>query len=125
MLIFKIINPKSRHMRNLTLFVFVALFVSCGNPKAKIVEQIKAYKDSSRLVLDSIVKITVDETLKYEELYFTNGKPDYDNKVGNPSIMKAYDEYKEKNRDEQLRLKWKGSVYQNKIDSLELELKKY
>lgn len=111
-------------MKNLTVIAIV-FFVSCSNPKAKIVEQIKSYKDSSRLVLDSIVKITIDETLKYEELYFTNGKPDYDNKVGNPSIKKVYEDLQEKNRYEQERLKWKESAYKNKIDSLELELKKY
>lgn len=112
-------------MKKLTFIILTVLVASCGNKKAEIVEQIKSYKDSSRVVLDSIVKITVDETLKYEELYFTNGKPDYDNKVGNPSIKKVYEEYQEINRDEQMRLKFKGSAYQNKIDSLELELKKY
>lgn len=98
---------------------------SCVNNKERIVNQIKDYKDSSRLILDSIVKITVDETLKYEELYFTDGKPDYDSKVGNPSIRKIYTEYLKKNKAEQLRLTFKQSFYKNKIDSLELELKKY
>src|ERR1051325_12018296 len=107
-------------MKNLTV-IAIMLFVSCSNQKAKIVDQIKLYKDSSRLVLDSIVKITVDETLKYEELYFTNGKPDYDNKVGDPIIRKIYNDYQEKNRNKQFRLKWKQSVYKNIIDSLELE----
>lgn len=110
-------------MRKLTLIVVVALFVSCGNKKAEIVEQIKAYKDSSRVVLDSIVKITVDESLMQEKLFYTKGR--MDDKKYNDANRKLYEEYQEKNRDEQMRLKLKGSVYQNKIDSLELELKKY
>lgn len=97
--------------------------ISCSNKKSEIVEQIKTYKDSSRLALDSIVKITVDETLKQEELFYTNGR--MDDKKYNDANRKVYDDLQEKNRYEQERLKWKKSVYQNKIDSLELELKKY
>lgn len=109
-------------MKNLTVIAIV-LFVSCSNPKAKIVDQIKSYKDSSRLVLDSIVKITVDETLKQEELFYTNGR--MDTKKFNHENRKVYEALQEKNRYEQERLKWKRSAYKNKIDSLELELKKY
>lgn len=98
-------------------------FVSCSNPKAKIVEQIKSYKDSSRLVLDSIVKITIDETLKQEELFYTNGRRD--TKKNNHENRNIYEDLQEKNRYEQERLNWKRSAYKNKIDSLELELKKY
>lgn len=111
-------------MRKLTLIVTIGLFVSCGNKKAEIVEQIKLYKDSSRLVMDSIVKLTVGESLKYEELYFTNGKSD-DKKTGDPGIRRNYSDYQNKNRIEELNLKYKQSHYKNIIDSLELELKKY
>lgn len=109
-------------MKNLTVIAIV-FFVSCSNPKERIVDQIKTYKDSSRVVLDSIVKITVDESLMQEKLFYTNGR--IDDKKYNDANKKLYEEYQEKNRDEQMRLKLKGSVYQNKIDSLELELKKY
>lgn len=111
-------------MRNLTIFVLVAFFLSCGNKKAEIVEQIKSYKDSSRIVLDSIVKVTVDESLMQEKLFYTNGQMDH-KKFSDSKNRKIYEEYQEKNRTEQLGLKFKKSVYQNKIDSLELELKKY
>lgn len=109
-------------MKSLTVIAIV-FFVSCSNPKARIVEQIKSYKDSSRLVLDSIVKITIDETLKQEELFYTNGRSD--TKKYNHENRKIYDDLQEKNRYEQERLRWKQSTYKNKIDSLELELKKY
>lgn len=108
----------------MTLIITVALFFSCGNKKAEIVEQIKLFKDSSRIVLDSIVKITVDESLMQEKLFYTNGQMDH-KKFSDGKNRKVYEDYQEKNRTEQLGLKFKKSVYQNKIDSLELELKKY
>lgn len=110
-------------MKNLTIVLFAIILFSCGNKKAEIVEQIKLYKDSSRTVSVNMAKITADETLKYEELFYSNGR--MDNKKYNDANRKAYEVYQEKNRDEQYQLKWKQSVYQNKIDSLELELKKY
>lgn len=109
-------------MKSLTVIAIV-FFVSCSNPRERIVEQIKSYKDSSRLVLDSIVKITINETLKQEELFYTNGR--MDNSKYTDANRRFYDSLQEKNRHQQERLKWKESVYQNKIDSLELELKKY
>lgn len=109
-------------MQKLTIIAVIFLF-SCGNKKNEIVEQIKDYKDSSRLVLDSIVRITVDESLMQEKLFYTNGR--MDDKKFNDANRKAYADYQEKNRNEQSRLKWKESFYKNKIDSLELELKKY
>lgn len=124
MLIFKIINPKNRHMRNLILFVLAALFFSCGDKKEKIVEQIKGYKDSCRVILDSMVKLNVNETLKYEELYFTNGKPDH-NKVGNIDLSKEYRNYQAMNDSIEWKLKVSESHFKQRIDSLELELKKY
>jgi hypothetical protein len=111
-------------MKNLIIVLFAVLFVSCGNKKAEIVEQIKLFKDSSRIILDSIVRITVDESLMQEKLFYTNGQMDH-KKFRDSKNRKVYEDYQEKNRTEQLGLKFKKSVYQNKIDSLELELKKY
>lgn len=111
-------------MKILTFVLFAFLIASCSNKKAEIVEQIKSYKDSSRTTLDSIVKLTVNETLKYEELYFTNGKTDY-NKVGDPGLRKIYSDYETRNDSIEWELKMMQSHFKYKIDSLELELKKY
>jgi hypothetical protein len=111
-------------MKKLTLALVVALFASCSNQKVKIVEQIKSYKDSSLAVTKEISILLVNETLKYEELYFTNGKKDYD-KVGNADIRKQYDDYHAKKEAKEWDLKLKQIHFESKIDSLELELKKY
>lgn len=111
-------------MRKLTLIATVALFLSCGNKKAEIVEQIKAYKDSSGRVSAQIVLLTIGDTEKYEELYYTNGEPD-NKKVGDNGIRKQYYDYHAKMEDQKFQLKIKQAGFENKIDSLELELKKY
>lgn len=111
-------------MRNLTLFVLVALFFSCGNPKAKIVEQIKVYKDSSAVVAKSILQLTIDDSKKYKELFSTNG--DFDlKKLQNSKIDREYQDFQKRTEDEKFKLKSKHAHFEYKIDSLELELKKY
>lgn len=109
-------------MKSLTI-IAIAFFVSCGNPKAKIVEQIKAYKDSSLVVTKAVSALLVNETLKYEELFFTNGQRD-DSKYTNAN-KKVYEDYQDKNEIARWDLKLKELHFKSKIDSLELELKKY
>lgn len=109
-------------MKSLTVIAMV-LFVSCSNPKARIVEQIKAYKDSSLVVTKGFSVLLVNETLKYEELYFTNGRKD-DNKYTDAN-RKVYEDYQDKNEIAKWDLKLKELHFKSKIDSLELELKKY
>lgn len=111
-------------MRNLTLFVLFALFFSCGNPKAKIVEQIKSYKDSSAVVAKSILQLTIDDSKKYKEMFSTNGEVDL-KKLQNPKATKEYQDFHNKIEVEKLKLKLITGHFETKIDSLELELKKY
>lgn len=110
-------------MKILTVIATV-FFISCSNPKAKIVEQIKAYKDSTLTVSKAVSVLLVNETLKYEELYYTNGKKDY-KKVGDRNLRKIYMDYKDEKEIEKWDLKLKRLRFESKIDSLELELKKY
>lgn len=111
-------------MRKLTLLVVVALFVSCGNKKSELVEQIKVYKDSSAVVAKSILQLTIDDSKKYKELFSTNGDVDL-KKLQNSKIEREYQDFHNRTEDEKLKLKTKSAHFENKIDSLELELKKY
>jgi hypothetical protein len=111
-------------MRKLTLIITVVLFLSCGNKKAEIVERIKSYKDSVNVVERGTLGLTLDDRKKYEELYYTNG--DLDNKkVRDSELRKQYIGYQAKIEDQKFQLKIKKADFQNIIDSLELELKKY
>lgn len=111
-------------MRKLTLIVTVAFFSACGNPKAKIVEEIKSYKDSSKVVARSILQLTINDTQKYKELFSTNGEVDL-KRLQNSKINREYQDYHNKIEDEKVKLKLKTAHFESKIDSLELELKKY
>lgn len=111
-------------MRNLTLFVLVAFFLSCGNPKAKIVEQIKSYKDSSAVVAKSILQLTIDDSKKYKEMFSTSGEVDL-KKLQNQKVTKEYEDFHNKIEVEKLKLKLITGHFESVIDSLELELKKY
>lgn len=109
-------------MKSLTVIAIV-FFVSCSNHKARIVEQIKAYKDSTLAVSKSVSELLVNETLKQEELFYTNGRKD--NKKFNDANRKIYSDYQDKMEIEKWNLKLKQLRFESKIDSLELELKKY
>lgn len=108
----------------MTLFVMVVLFVSCGNKKAEIVEQIKSYKDSSAVVAKSILQLTIDDSKKYKEMFSTSGEVDL-KKLQNPKVTKEYQDFHNKTEVEKLKLKLKTGHFESVIDSLELELKKY
>jgi hypothetical protein len=125
MLIFKIINPKNRHMRKLTLVVTVALlFASCGNKKAEIVEQIKVYKDSVKVASEAIYQLDLKERGKYMELFYSNGGLDR-NKFDNVKLKAEHSDYQRKIEIEKWDFKFKQGHFESLIDSLELELKKY
>lgn len=111
-------------MRKLTLIITVALFFSCGNKKAEIVEQIKSYKDSIGVVEGSTIGLTLEDRKKYEEIFYINGEPDRD-KVLDGKLRKQYNDYQSNVEDQKFQLKIKKAHFENKIDSLELELKKY
>lgn len=111
-------------MRALTLFVLVALFLSCNNKKAEIVEQIKVYKDSGAVVAKSILQLTIDDGKKYKEMFSTNG--DFDlKKLQNSKIDREYQDFHNRTEAEKSKLKSRHDHFEYKIDSLELELKKY
>lgn len=110
-------------MKNLTI-IAIAFFVSCSNPKAKIIEQIKLYKDSAKSVQRNILDLTIDESKKYKETFSTDGSVDL-KKLQDSKITKKYNDFQSDIEVKKQRLKFKILFYKNKIDSLELELKKY
>lgn len=111
-------------MKNLTFILVVFTLVSCGNKKAEIVEQIKSYKDSSMVASRSILQLTIDDGKKYEELYYTNGEADY-KKLSDNKLRKEYIDYQAKIGLQKFQIEIKQAGFKSKIDSLELELKKY
>ena len=110
-------------MKSLTVIAIVFI-VSCSNPKARIVDQIKSYKDSSAVVARSILQLTINDSKKYEELFSTNGEVDL-KKLQDSKVNKEYQDFHNKTEIEKLNLKLKTGHFESVIDSLELELKKY
>lgn len=111
-------------MKILTLISFIVLATSCNNNKTNIVEEIKIYKDSSKLVQIEMLQVTIDDTKKYEEMFWTNGKVDL-SKVKDSKIQKDYNNYQGEIEVRKWELKFKQAKFKSIIDSLELELKKY
>ena len=123
-------------MKYLLLITIVLALVSCGN-KQKIVDQIKVYKDSLTVVareetrltlqMDSLVTKYSDslkfnfETKDLKELEQVNNN--------NMAISKrkenAQIELQRAQLPKRTELKVKRVIFESKIDSLELELKKY
>jgi ribosomal protein L14E/L6E/L27E len=110
-------------MKSLTVITIV-LFVSCSNPKVKIVEQIKAYKDSVMVVREAIYQLDLKERGKYMELFYSNGGLDR-NKFDNVKLKAEHSDYQRKTEVEKWNFKFKQGHFERLIDSLELELKKY
>jgi hypothetical protein len=106
------------------ILILLCPFFSCSNKKSQIVEQIKVFKDSCKVYDLKILQLSIDESYKYEQLFWTNGEVD-GNKVRDLSVRKEYLSYKNKNYIDSFSLEFKKSAFKNKIDSLELELKKY
>lgn len=142
MLIFKIINPKNRYMRKLTLIATVALFLSCENKKVEIVENIKKTKNElleARMISKSysyaaskllVYNISLSDSKKYGSQqikeYAQIYKKSYERAIQDlkgvsPEILKS-----QKKLDSiALVYEMKTLYLAHKIDSLELELKKY
>lgn len=124
-------------MKYLLLITLTFTLFSCGNDKQEIVDQIKVYKDSltavareeTRLTLqmDSLVTKYSDslkfnfETKDLKELEQVNNN--------NMAISKrkenAQIELQRAQLPKRTELKVKRVIFESKIDSLELELKKY
>jgi hypothetical protein len=111
-------------MKNLTIVLFAVLFVSCGNKKAEIVEQIKVYKDSLNTIKRDELKISEDDNKKHREMFWSNGKVDL-KKVNDPRNQKEYSNYQIDDEVKKWKLKFRKAKFDKLIDSLELELKKY
>lgn len=111
-------------MRKLTLFIAVALFISCVNKEAEIKKMLWIYKDSSLITSKAITQLSIDDAKKQKELFFTNGSMDlkkYSDQK-NKELLKDFKAYQTLKKDS---LEFKYDYYKGKIDSLELELKKY
>lgn len=100
-------------MKHLLLIALIISVVSCSNnDKAVIVEQIKAYKDSIGVVQKQEAEL-LDAVMKVQEQY-----------VGQQAID-SVNALEAKQAAIKAELLTKKAMYQSKIDSLELELKKY
>lgn len=110
-------------MKKLTIVIGFAVLLSC-NPKAKIVEEIKIYKDSVLSVREAIYQLDLKRQKKYSELFYSKGGFDL-KKYEITRLRVQYEDYKNKTEVETWKLKFKQGRFEKIIDSLELELKKY
>lgn len=106
-------------MKYITILTLVLFTIACGNKKEEIVEQIKAYKDSFNLArnTENFYSLLGSELRQY-------GKPVYSDK----RFLKNVPQYViDNNRCDSAKSSWliKKTNFEAKIDSLELELKKY
>lgn len=99
-------------MKQIIIIAIVLTTISCGNPKVRIVEQIKAYKDSLAVVgmQENSLHMAINEVQrKY---------------TGRQALDSVYAlEMRQTKKKAELFVK--KINFQSKIDSLELELKKY
>lgn len=94
------------------LFALAIIIASCNNHKAEIVEQIKSYKDSLAGISSQQLDLTI-EISKVQEKY-----------IGQQAIDSVY-ALESRQSPLKAELLVKQFNYQSRIDSLELELKKY
>lgn len=99
-------------MKHFIPIVLVATLFSCSNKKQEIVEQIKSYKDSLGTIAQRRAELN-------KPIIEAQGKY-----VGQQSLDSVAVIEKEQ-LAERTELKVKRMVIESKIDSLELELKKY
>lgn len=106
-------------MKQLIIIAIVFTFLSCGNQKAVIVEEIKSAKDSMQLYKNWASFYLLLGTEMQDK-----GQPEFSDK----RFLKEVPQYVIDNK------KWdsaalsnevKSLIWKEKIDSLELELKKY
>lgn len=108
-------------MKQIILIAIVFAFLSCGNKKEAIAGQINLYKDSIRVVADSL-KILTDERMKELE---KNAPPENLFDSAGAKWIPTDDIKKEKERiNKRFDLELKRKYYKKIIDSLELELQK-
>lgn len=99
-------------MKHLLLIAFSVAIFSCGNKKAEIVDQIKVYNDSLGEVGRQQLVLT-KEISKIQEKY-----------TGQQALDSVY-ALESRQAPTKAELTVKRMIFQSKIDSLELELKKY
>lgn len=110
-------------MRKLTLIVFVALFVSCGNKKAEIVKQQKKLKDSIIKLKDKYAVKMLDRSIRMKDS-FSIVNPDWE-RQGLLNEAVKMDTLGYKLTEEMRTLSDSIRQMRDQFDSLELELKKY
>jgi len=129
-------------MKKLTIIILVVLFTSCGNKKAELVELIKktknewyeasmkrgAYSSAANdlRAYQTLLEFSKKNNSKQSYLDAQTYKKSYENDI--KDIKNESDEViKDHNKLQSIAYKWafKCDDLQLKIDSLELELKKY
>lgn len=99
-------------MKKLFILTVIVIVFSCGNQKKQIVEQIKSYKDS-------LAVIGLQENELHMAISDVQGKY-----IGRQALDSVYAlELRQSKKKAELFVK--KINFQSKIDSLELELKKY
>jgi len=99
-------------MKILLLIVISATLFSCGNKKAKLVEQVKAYNDSLGVIAKQEAELQKEITAAQEKY------------VGQQSLDSVA-AIKLRQSPLKAELMTKSMIFDSKIDSLELELQKY
>lgn len=118
-------------MKNLTLIALIALFFSCSNKKAEIVELIRGYKDSCSRIDEQATALREDEKRKFNEIFHASAATGIEKKFSDLQSMndtvnnRIYINYLIQNSIKRDDLKARKNNFIQKIDSLELELKKY
>lgn len=109
-------------MKQIITIAIVITVLSCGNQKAELTKQIEVYKDSLRIVGDSLQSLTAEVTKEIEE----NAPPENLFDSSGVKWSPKYDLNKEKERIKKRHdIDTRRRHFKKKIDSLELELKKY
>lgn len=124
-------------MKQLMIIVLMLLLFACSNKKAEIVEQIKSYKDSLTEVAKAQTDLRIEQN-KLLQKYSDSLKVDFESKdldelkkMNDQNIelqkrqLAAELELLKKQSDRKLELETNEHRFRKKIDSLELELKKY
>lgn len=124
-------------MKQLIILAIVFTVLSCVNKKAEIVEQIKAYKDSIRVIDLAEVELKTQQEKLYKS-YSDSMQIDFET-MDLDKLKKSNDrnvelskrqteatlELSKSQLDRKSKLFVNRAVFKAKIDSLELELKKY
>lgn len=115
-------------MKQIIIIAIVFAFLSCGNQKETIVEQIKSYNDSLKVIAGMDAELTkqkVELSEKYRDSI--EGLEFGSNKLSEllKRKMTADEALYKKQSPARMEIYIKKINFQSKIDSLELELKKY